>query len=77
MTQRERWEMEEREFSLTATVTKVYEVEVRVMATSDESAKAQFEELRSEIANSVSEDQLIECVVEEEGCYDPISSLDD
>jgi cobalamin-dependent methionine synthase I len=69
--------MEEREFSMTATVTKVYEVEVRVMATSDENARAQFQELRSEIANGVEEDQLVECMVEEEGCYDPISSLDD
>ena len=69
--------MEEREFSMTATVTKVYETEVRVMATSDENARAQFQELRSEIANGVEEDQLVECMVEEEGCYDPISSLDD
>jgi cobalamin-dependent methionine synthase I len=69
--------MEEREFILTATVTKVYEVETVVMATSDESAKAQFEELKAEIANGVEDEQLVECMVEEEGCYDPITSLDD
>lgn len=77
MTQRERWETEEREFVMTVTVTKVYEVETVVMADSDESAKAQLEELKSELASGVEDEQLVECIVEEEGCYDPISSLDD
>lgn len=77
LTQRDRWEMEEREFTMTAVVTKVYEVEVSVNASSDESARAQFEELRSEIASSVTDENLIEVVVDEEGCYDPITSLDD
>jgi len=69
--------MEEREFILTSTVTKVYEVETIVMATSDEDARAQFGELKSEIANGVEDEQLVECIVEEEGCYDPITRLDD
>ena len=75
--QRDRWEMEEREFILTSIVTKVYEVETVVRATSEESAQAQFEELKSEIASSVYDDQLVEVLVEEEGCHDPISRLDD
>jgi len=69
--------MEEREFILTSMVTKVYEVETVVRAASEEEAKAQFEELKSEIASGVYDDQLVEVLVEEEGCYDPISSLDD
>lgn len=77
LTQRDRWEMEERKFTMTAVVTKVYEVEVSVNASSDESARAQFEELRSEIASSVTDENLIEVVVDEEGCYDPITALDD
>jgi hypothetical protein len=68
--------MEEREFTLSTVVTKVYEIEVKIMATSDEHARAQFEELRAGYAGDVTEDDLIEVVVEEDGCFDPIPDND-
>lgn len=74
--QRERWEQEEREFTLTVAVTKYYEYEVTVNATSDESARAQYEEMKADIAGSVDESNLIECEVELEACSDPIPSND-
>jgi hypothetical protein len=77
LTQRDRWEMEEREFTISAVVTKVYTKDITITATSDESARAQFEELRGQVASEVTEDDLEETIVEEEGCYDPISALDD
>lgn len=77
LTQRDRWEMEEREFTVSVVVTKVYTKDVTITATSDESARAQFEELQGEIAAGVTEDDLEETIVEEEGCYDPITALDD
>ena len=77
LTQRDRWEMEEREFTISMVVTKVYTKEVTVTATSDESARAQFEMLSAQFAAEVTEDDLEETIVEEEGCYDPLTSLDD
>ena len=77
LTQRDRWEMEEREFTMSAVVTKVYVKDITVTATSDEHARAQFEELRAEIARDVTEDNLEETIVEEEGCFDPLTTLDD
>ena len=77
MTQRDRWEMEEREFTMSAVVTKVYCIDVPVKAASDEEARAIFENMKAEIASSCTDDKLEETIVEEEGCYDPISSLDD
>ena len=64
--------MEEREFTVSVVVTKVYEKEVKIMATSDESARAQFDELRSTFATDVTDDNLVEVIVEEDGCFDPI-----
>ena len=69
--------MEERTFTVAAVVTKVYCIEVPIQATSDEEARAIFENMRAEVASSCTEDQLEETIVEEEGCYDPITSLDD
>jgi hypothetical protein len=69
--------MEERTFTVAAVVTKVYTIEVPIQATSDEEARAIFENMRAEVASSCTEDQLEETIVEEEGCYDPITSLDD
>ena len=77
LTQRDRWEMEDREFTISMVVTKVYTKDVTITATSDESARAQFDELRAQFAAEVTEDDLEETIVEEEGCYDPITSLDD
>ncbi len=77
MTQRDRWEMEEREFTMSAVVTKVYCIDVPVKAASDEEARAIFENMKAEIAINCTDDKLEETIVEEEGCYDPISSLDD
>ena len=77
MTQRERWEMEDREFTMSAVVTKVYCIDVPVKAASDEEARAIFENMKGEIASMCTDDKLEETIVEEEGCYDPITSLDD
>lgn len=68
--------MEEREFTVSVVVTKVYEKEVKITATSDESARAQFDELRGTFASDVTENDLIEVVVEEDGCFDPIPDND-
>ena len=70
--QRDRWEMEEREFTVSVVVTKVYEKEVKITATSDEDARAQFDNLRGEFADDVTDDNLVEVIVEEDGCFDPI-----
>jgi hypothetical protein len=77
LTKRDRWEMEEREFTMAAVVTKVYCIDVRVMAASDEEARAKFAELHADIAIDCTDDKLEEVIVEEEGCYDPLTSLDD
>ena len=69
--------MEEREFTLTISVTKVYEVEVTVNASSEESAREQYEDMRKEIAGDATDESLVETEIDLEGCYDPISSLDD
>lgn len=69
--------MEEREFTVSVVVTKVYTKDITITATSDESARAQFQELQAEVASGVTDDDLEETIVEEEGCYDPLSSLDD
>lgn len=74
--QRDRWESEEREFTLTVAVTKYYEYEVTVNATSDESARAQYEEMKADIASSVDDTHLIECEIDLDGCSDPIPSDD-
>ena len=77
LSQRDRWEMEEREFTISAVVTKVYTKDITITATSDEAARAQFEELQKQVASEVTEDDLEEVIVEDEGCYDPITALDD
>jgi hypothetical protein len=77
MTQRDRWEMEEREFTMAAVVTKVYCLEIAVTAVSDEDARAKFANMHADIAISCTDDKLEETIVEEEGCYDPITALDD
>lgn len=69
--------MEERTFTVAAVVTKVYCIEVPIQATSDEEARAIFENMHADIATSCTDDKLEETIVEEEGCYDPITSLDD
>ena len=77
MTKRDRWEMEEREFTMSAVVTKVYCIDVPVKAASEEEARAIFENIQAEVATMCTDDTLEETIVEEEGCYDPISALDD
>ena len=77
LSQRDRWEMEEREFTMSAVVTKVYCIDVPVMASSDEEARAKFAELHADIACDCTDDKLEEVIVEEEGCFDPITALDD
>jgi hypothetical protein len=47
------------------------------MAASDEEARAKFAELHADIAIDCTDDKLEEVIVEEEGCYDPLTSLDD
>jgi hypothetical protein len=69
--------MEDREFTMSAVVTKVYCIDVPVQAASEEEARAIFENLHAEIATQCTDDKLEETIVEEEGCYDPISALDD
>lgn len=69
--------MEERDFIMSAVVTKVYCIDVIVRASSDEAAQAKFAEMHAEIASDCSDDKLEETIVEEEGCYDPLSALDD
>ena len=69
--------MEKRTFTVAAVVTKVYCIDVPVEASSEEEARAIFENLHTEVAISCTDDKLEETIVEEEGCYDPISSLDD
>jgi len=77
MTKRDRWEMEERDFIMSAVVTKVYCIDVIVKASSTEAARAKFAEMHAEVAIDCSDDKLEETIVEEEGCYDPLSALDD
>lgn len=77
MTRRDRLEMEEREFTMSAVVTKVYCIDVPVKAASAEEARAIFENMYAEIATDCSDDKLEETIVEEEGCYDPLTALDD
>jgi hypothetical protein len=77
LTKRDRWEMEEREFIVSAVVTKVYYIDVRIMAASDAEAQAQFADLHADIVLDCTDDKLEEVIVEEEGCYDPLTSLDD
>ena len=77
MTRRDRLEMEEREFTMSAVVTKVYCIDVPVKAASDEEARAIFSEMHAEIASDCADDKLEETIVEEEGCYDPLTALDD
>ena len=75
--QRDRWESEEREFTLTVEVTKVYEIETTVMATSEDSAQAQYDDLKAELAGSVTDDEHLEGLeVELVGCSDPIPDND-
>lgn len=69
--------MEEREFTMAAVVTKVYYIDVAVTAVSDEDARAKFANMHADIATSCTDDKLEETIVEEEGCYDPITALDD
>lgn len=69
--------MEDREFTMSAVVTKVYCIDVPVTAASEEEARAIFADMQAEIACMCSDDKLEETIVEEEGCYDPISALDD
>ena len=70
--QRDRWESEEREFTLTVQVVKVYEVETTVMASSEESAQAQYEDIKAELAASVTDENLDGVEVDLVGCSDPI-----
>lgn len=69
--------MEKRTFTVAAVVTKVYCIDVPVEASSEEEARAIFENMHPDVATSCTDDKLEETIVEEEGCYDPIRSLDD
>lgn len=70
--------MEERNFIVSVVVTKVYTRDITVRATDDESALAQVRENESDIAHdAVSGGKLEEVILEVEGCYDPITALDD
>lgn len=77
MTKRERYEMEEREFTVSLTITKVYETEIKVKGDSDENVIAQVQEMLPEIAAGVGEDKVSEAIVDVEGVYDPVTVLDD
>jgi len=70
--------MEERNFIVSVVVTKVYTRDITVRASSDEGALAIVNENQSEHAHDVvSGGKLEEVILEVEGCYDPISALDD
>jgi hypothetical protein len=70
--------MEERNFIVSVVVTKVYTRDITVRATSDEDALTAVNENQSDYAHDVvSGGKLEEVILEVEGCYDPISSLDD
>lgn len=69
--------MEERDFIVSAVVTKVYVTDVKINAVSEEDARAQFEDMKQEIASTISDDKVEEVIVEEEGCFDPLTRLDD
>ncbi len=59
-------------------VTKVYTRDITVRASSDEEALAQLNENQSDYAHDVvSGGKLEEVILEVEGCYDPITALDD
>lgn len=76
--QRDQWESEERNFIVSVVVTKVYTRDVIVRASSDEDALAQLNENQSDYAHdAVSGGKLEEVILEVEGCYDPITALDD
>tara|TARA_R100000951_G_scaffold18980_3_gene15701 strand:+ start:263 stop:520 length:258 start_codon:yes stop_codon:yes gene_type:complete len=76
--QRDRWESEERNFIVSVVVTQVYTRDITVRASSDEDALAQLNENQSDYAHDVvSGGKLEEVILEVEGCYDPITSLDD
>ena len=78
MTKRDQWEMEERNFIVSVVVTKVYTRDITVRATSDEGALADVNENQSDYAyDVVSGGKLEEVILEIEGCYDPITALDD
>ncbi len=78
LTKRDRWESEERDFIVSVVVTKVYTRDVNVRASSDEGALAQLNENQSDYAHDVvSGGKLEEVILEVEGCYDPITALDD
>ena len=78
MTKRDRWEMEERNFIVSVVVTKVYTRDITVRATSDEDALTAVNENQSDYAHDVvSGGKLEEVILEIEGCYDPITALDD
>ncbi len=78
LTKRDRWEMEDRNFIVSVVVTKVYTRDIIVRASSDEEALAQLNENQSDYAHDVvSGGKLEEVLLEVEGCYDPITALDD
>ncbi len=78
LTKRDRWEMEDRDFTVSVVVTKVYTRDITVRASSDEEALAKLNENQSDYAHDVvSGGKLEEVILEVEGCYDPITALDD
>ena len=78
MTKRDRWEMEERNFIVSVVVTKVYTRDITVRAKSGEEASELVNEDQSDYAyDVVSGGKLEEVILEIEGCYDPITALDD
>ena len=78
LTKRDRWEIEDRNFIVSVVVTKVYTRDITVRASSDEEALAQLNENQSDYAHDVvSGGKLEEVILEVEGCYDPITALDD
>ena len=69
---------EERNFIVSVVVTKVYTRDVTVRASSEEDALATLNENQSDYAHDViSGGSLEEVILEVEGCYDPITALDD
>lgn len=70
--------MEERNFIVSVVVTKVYTRDITVRADNEESALAQLRDNESDFAHdAVSGGKLEEVILEVEGCYDPITALDD
>lgn len=77
-TQRDRWESEERNFIVSVVVTQVYTRDITVRAKSGEEALELVNEDQSDYAHDVvSGGKLEEVILEVEGCYDPITALDD